>query len=94
MVTIWSVVMNLVQALALVFAGAITLNSYRAYRRSGEPMYAYAFTGFAMLTGGVLVESVLFTVLGFDIHTVHTAEGVLFVVGFGLLYWSIRPPTA
>lgn len=92
MVTFQAVVMSLVQLVALLFATAITLVSYRAYRRSGESVYAYAFGGFAMLTSGVLVESLLFEVLGVDIHTVHTAEGILFVLGFGLLYLSIRPP--
>lgn len=91
MVTLFGIAMVGLQIVALAFAGGITLISLQAYRRTGRAMYRYAAAGFVMLGGGLLVESVLFQIAELPIREVHTVEGLLFVAGFGLLYYSIRP---
>lgn len=76
--------------LALLFAILITWTSLQAFRRSGLTTHLYAFVGFVFLTGGILLEELLLNFSTVYLHTIHTVESLLFVIGFGFLYVSIR----
>jgi hypothetical protein len=76
--------------IALLFALAITWASFRAFRRTGSATHRHAFGGFVFLTIGILVEEVLLQFTTFPLHVIHSLESLLFVIGFGILYLSIR----
>lgn len=75
---------------ALVFALAIAAISFRTFRRERTRTHRNAFLGFAFLTGGIVVEEVLLQFAVLSLHDVHSLESLLFVVGFGFLYLSLR----
>lgn len=80
-------------ALAVIatgFALTITWTSFRAFKETRSATHRYAFAGFVFLTGGILVEEVMFRFSDLYLHTVHSIESLLFVIGFGFLYVSIR----
>lgn len=76
--------------IAAGFALAITWTSFRTLRETGSSTHRYAFSGFVFLTGGILVEELMLRFSSVDLHVVHSLESLLFVVGFGFLYLSIR----
>jgi hypothetical protein len=76
--------------IALLFALAITWTSFRAFRQTGSATHRHAFGGFVFLTSGILVEEVLLQFTAFPLHLIHSLESLLFVIGFGILYLSIR----
>jgi len=45
--------------------------------------------GFACITAGTLLEGLMFVILGSDILAAITIEGVLTVIGFGAIIYSI-----
>jgi hypothetical protein len=77
-------------AVAAVFALTITWTSFRAFEETRSATHRYAFVGFVFLTAGILIEEFLFRFSTLYLHTVHSLESLLFVIGFGFLYLSIR----
>jgi hypothetical protein len=77
-------------AAALLFALAISAVSFRTFRREGTRTHRNAFIGFLALTGGLLVEELLLWLTELPLQDVHSLESLLFVVGFGFLYLSLR----
>lgn len=75
---------------AIGFATAILAVSFRTYRREGTRTHRNAFIGFLCLTGGIFVEEVLLWLTAVPLQDVHSLESMLFVVGFGFLYLSLR----
>lgn len=76
--------------IATVFALAITVTSFRTLRETGSGTHRNAFSGFVFLTGGILVEELMLRFSSLDLHVVHSLESLLFVIGFGFLYLSLR----
>jgi hypothetical protein len=89
-----AVITNLLSlGLAVIAAGfalAITVTSFRTLRETGSGTHRYAFSGFVFLTGGILVEELMLRFSNVDLHVVHSLESLLFVIGFGFLYLSLR----
>ncbi|MCQ4332985.1 hypothetical protein KM295_05620 [Natronomonas sp. F2-12] len=76
--------------IAAAFALAITWTSFRTLRETRSTTHRYAFGGFLFLTGGILIEELMLRFSSVHLHTVHGLESLLFVIGFGFLYLSIR----
>jgi len=71
----------------------ITLISFQAYQKRPTPRLQYAFLGFAFISMGVAVSSVI-TQLGAGADPLVTAffemaEAVPFIIGFSMLYLSL-----
>jgi uncharacterized membrane protein YidH (DUF202 family) len=75
---------------AMVFALAITWTSYRTFRETRSRIHRFALGGFVFLTGGILIEELMLRFTTVQIQIIHSLESLLFVVGFGFLYLSIR----
>ncbi|MFB6311969.1 MAG: hypothetical protein ABEH64_12415 [Salinirussus sp.] len=71
----------------------MTVISFQAYRKRGTQRLQYAFLGFAFISMGVAVASVI-TQLGAPVETeirmfFEFAETVPFIIGFAMLYLSL-----
>jgi hypothetical protein len=71
----------------------ITLISFQAYQKRRSQRLQYAFLGFAFISMGVAVTSVI-TQLGADADTeiwtfLQMAETIPFIIGFSMLYLSL-----
>jgi len=78
------------RAIVLVLGATITYYSAVAYRRTGAPYLRNAAAGFAIMTVGVLIEGILFEVVGLDLEVVHVVESVAIGIGFLVLLLSLR----
>ncbi len=90
MVTAIETIVIALDILAMSVAAAITVISFRAYRRTKSRTYRFAFIGFLHLLGGLASEAILFRVGTFPISLVHTVETLLFLIGFTALYFSLK----
>ncbi|WP_425604713.1 DUF7521 family protein [Halobellus ordinarius] len=81
---------TLLAAVALAFALGISAVSFRTFRRERTRTHRNAFFGFLFLTVGVLIEEILLVFTRLPLHNIHSVESLLFVVGFGFLYLSLR----
>jgi hypothetical protein len=71
----------------------ITLISFQAYQQRGSQRLQYAFLGFAFISMGIAVSSVI-TQLGADAAAIvrvffQVAETIPFIIGFSMLYISL-----
>lgn len=71
----------------------ITLISFQAYRKRPSERLQYAFIGFAFISMGVAISSVI-TQLGADAAEIiriffGMAETIPFIIGFSMLYLSL-----
>lgn len=89
MVALISLVLLAARLVGVVVAVAITVTSYRAYRRTGERTFQYTMAGFACLGFGLVVESYLIGRVPLTLREIHTIESVVFAVGLAILYVSL-----
>jgi len=93
MVSSVSLVLLVARLFGVVAATAITVTSYRAYRRTGERTFQYTMVGFACLGLGLVVESYLLGRVPLTLREIHAVESVVFAVGFIVLYVSMTGRT-
>lgn len=74
----------------LGLALAVTVVSYRAYRRTQTRYLRTASIGFGVISIGVFIEGLLFEVLELNLALVHVVESVAIGVGFLILLQSLR----
>ena len=84
------IALTALRILVLVLGIGITYASYQAYRREGVPYLRNASVGFGIITIGVFIEGVLYTLLGFELVTVHIIESLAVAIGFSILLYSLR----
>ncbi|MGD0688733.1 MAG: hypothetical protein ABSA50_03090 [Candidatus Bathyarchaeia archaeon] len=76
--------------LVALFLGAfIVYLAYRGYKRNASKPLLYVALGFALITAGTLLEGLMFVILGSDILAAIAIEGVLTVMGFVAIIYSI-----
>jgi hypothetical protein len=75
--------------IALFLGVFIVYLAYRGYRRNASKPLLYVALGFAFITTGTLLEGLMFVVLGSDILAAIAIEGVLTVIGFVAIIYSI-----
>ena len=85
--------LTLLRVIVFGLSLGLTLISFQAYQKQRTEQLQYAFLGFAFISMGVAVSTVI-TQLGNDADTVlvlffQAAETVPFIVGFSMLYLSL-----
>lgn len=85
--------LTLLRVLVFGLTLGITLISFQAYRQQKTQRLQYAFLGFAFISMGVAVSTVI-TQFGTDadamlLFFLQAAETVPFIVGFSMLYLSL-----
>jgi hypothetical protein len=75
--------------IALFLGAFIVYLAYKGYRRNASKPLLYVALGFALITAGTLLEGLMFVILGSDILAAIAIEGVLTVIGFVAILYSI-----
>ena len=75
--------------IALFLGAFIVYLAYRGYRRNASKPLLYVALGFALITAGTLLEGLMFVILGSDILAAIAVEGILTVIGFVAIIYSI-----
>jgi hypothetical protein len=74
---------------ALVLGAFIVYLAYKGYRRNKSHPLLYVALGFALITAGTILEGVLFVIFQVDLRAALGAGGVLTVMGFLSIIYSI-----
>jgi uncharacterized membrane protein YjjP (DUF1212 family) len=77
------------QLIALFLGAFIVYLAYRGYRRNASKPLLFVALGFAFITAGTFLEGLMFVVLGSDILVAIAIEGVMTVIGFVAIIYSI-----
>jgi len=77
------------RVIALLLGAFIVYLAYRGYRRNASKPLLYVALGFASITAGTLLEGLMFVILRSDILASIAIEGVLTVIGFVAIIYSI-----
>jgi hypothetical protein len=80
---------SIMRLIALFLGAFIVYLAYRGYRRNASKPLLYVALGFAFITAGTLLEGLMFVILGSDILTAIAIGGVLTVIGFVAILYSI-----
>ncbi len=76
--------------IALVLMGAVVvLLSSQAWRRNKSGAMFFLGLGFALISGGSVAAGVLFEFLRFGLLEVSIVEGVVQLLGFGMIIYSV-----
>jgi hypothetical protein len=90
MVTIVDILLGGSRLVALGLALGISLTSYRTYRRTGASTFGFTMIGFAFVTLGLAVESLLLGRVALTLTEIHAVESLFFAIGFVALYASLH----
>jgi len=80
---------SIMRLIALFLGAFIVYLAYRGYRRNASKPLLYVALGFAFITAGTLLEGLIFVILGSDILAAIAIDGVLTVIGFVAIIYSI-----
>jgi len=80
---------SVMRLIALFLGAFIVYLAYRGYRRNASKPLLFVALGFAFITAGTLLEGLIFVVLGSDILSAIAIDGVLTVIGFVAIIYSI-----
>ena len=80
---------SIMRLIALFLGAFIVYLAYRGYKRNASKPLLYVALGFALITAGTLLEGLMFVILGTDILAAIAIEGVLTVIGFVAIIYSI-----
>ena len=80
---------SIMRLIALFLGAFIVYLAYKGYRRNASKPLLYVALGFALITAGTLLEGLMFVILGSDILAAIAIEGVLTVIGFVAILYSI-----
>jgi len=80
---------SIMRLVALFLGAFIVYLAYRGYKRNASKPLLYVALGFALITAGTLLEGLMFVILGSDILAAIAIEGVLTVMGFVAIIYSI-----
>lgn len=80
---------SIMRLIALFLGAFIVYLAYRGYKRNASKPLLYVALGFALITAGTLLEGLMFVILGSDILAAIAIEGVLTVIGFVAIIYSI-----
>jgi divalent metal cation (Fe/Co/Zn/Cd) transporter len=82
-------VVVVLKTLTLILGGAITLFSYRAYRRTGSPALRALTFGFAVITIGVLLAGIVDQIVSVAPGIALAIESFFMTAGFAILLYSL-----
>lgn len=90
-----TVVLVAAKTATLVFGGALTVLSYKAYRRTGSPALRALALGIGLLMAGAIVGGLLHQVVGLGLEESVSVQSVVTAVGFAVMTYSLfaaEPP--
>lgn len=79
-----------IKTLILLTGTAVTLLSYRAYRRTGDAGLRLLALGFGLITLGTILAGVTFEVLGLSLGAGILIESILVLAGLVVIMLSLR----
>lgn len=82
-------VLRVVKVLLVVMGAVVVWLSGRAWRRNKSSAMFFLALGFALITAGSVAAGILFEFLRFGLLEVSIAEGVVQLLGFGMIIYSI-----
>jgi uncharacterized membrane protein (DUF441 family) len=75
--------------IALVLGAFIVYLAYRGFRRNRSRPLFYVAVGFALITGGTLVEGLLYVIIQAELLAALAVGTVITVLGFVAIIYSI-----
>jgi hypothetical protein len=84
-----TVVLVAAKATTLIFGGALTLLSYRAFRRTGSSALQILSVGIGLLTTGALVGGALHQFMGVPLEISVSVQSVFTALGFAVMTYSL-----
>ncbi len=82
-------VLRIVKILLVLMGAVVVWLSGKAWRRNKSSAMFFLALGFALITAGAVAAGVLFEFLGYGLQEVSITEGIVQLVGFGLIIYSI-----
>lgn len=84
-----TVILVAAKATTLIFGGALTLLSYRAFRRTGSSALQILTVGIGLLTTGAIVGGILHQFVGVPLEVSVSVQSVFTAVGFAVMTYSL-----
>lgn len=81
--------LDIAQALILLFGGVVVYFATRAFRRTRSHAMALLALGFAFVTAGAVVAGILYTYFTGDLATVITIQAYSQAIGFFIIVYSL-----
>jgi hypothetical protein len=81
--------LRIVKILLVLMGGVVVWLSGRAWRRNKSGAMFLLSLGFALITAGSVAAGILFEFLGYGLLEVSITEGIVQLLGFGLIIYSI-----
>ncbi|MES3517036.1 MAG: hypothetical protein PPP58_05150 [Natronomonas sp.] len=82
----------IVKTLVLLVGGAVTILSYRAYRRTGDRSLRLLSIGFSLIVAGTLLAGFTFELLGVALGVGVLIESLFVLAGLSIIAYSLRVP--
>ncbi len=83
------VVLRIVKIVLVLMGAVVVWLSGQAWRRNKSSAMLFLSVGFALITAGSVAAGVLFEFLRYGLLEVSIAEGIVQLLGFGLIIYSI-----
>lgn len=81
--------LTILKAITVVFGLLIVYLGAKAYRRSGRKPLLWLTVGMTIMTLGALSEGIAYQGLKWTIEASHVFEGIVTLVAFIVLVWSL-----
>jgi len=82
-------IIRIVKILLVLMGGIVVWLSGRAWRRNKSSAMFFLALGFALITAGSVAAGVLFEFLRFELLEVNIAEGLVQLLGFAMIIYSV-----
>ncbi len=83
------VVLRIVKIVLVLMGAVVVWLSGQAWRRNKSSAMLFLSIGFALITAGSVAAGVLFEFLGYGLLEVSITEGIVQLLGFGMIIYSI-----
>ena len=83
------VVLRIVKIVLVLMGAVVVWLSGQAWRRNKSSAMLFLSIGFALITAGSVAAGVLFEFLRYGLLEVSIAEGIVQLLGFGMIIYSI-----
>ena len=83
------VVLRIVKIVLVLMGAVVVWLSGQAWRRNKSSAMLFLSIGFALITAGAVAAGVLFEFLGYGLPEVSIIEGIVQLLGFGMIIYSI-----
>jgi len=81
--------LRIVKIALVVLGGVVVYLSGRAWRRQKSSAMFFLSVGFALISAGAVAAGILFEFLSYGLEEVSIIEGIVQILGFGLIIYSI-----